>query len=258
MDPKAVDKELFEEKAQLSMIVEGASRCDMEIFDLFVDPAKTKEQCEARIAELEAIYNEHKWERCYLDLEPNGRIHSSSGRHDDSRTHHVYWWTDLSGMSQKELFKLHGDMCCTKCYPTAPADLHSKQLLVDKVRDWIKQDKMPPCLMQYQNFITNVYPMVDANKEADLVILVTGARAWTNYGKLKARIESLCKEAAAGTKVNWTVVHGGARGADTMADRAAKELGFKTISCPVPPILWKTVGNGAGVMRNQQMIDTYR
>jgi len=48
-----------------------------------------------------------------------------------------------------------------------------------------------------------------------------------------------------------TVIHGAARGADTLAGEAAKELGLEVIEFPAD---WKTYHKSAGPIRNRQMI----
>ena len=50
-----------------------------------------------------------------------------------------------------------------------------------------------------------------------------------------------------------TIVHGAARGADMMADRAAEALHFTTERYPAD---WAGHGKRAGVIRNEQMLDT--
>jgi predicted Rossmann-fold nucleotide-binding protein len=49
------------------------------------------------------------------------------------------------------------------------------------------------------------------------------------------------------------IVHGGARGADSLADRVAEELDF---SIEVFRARWDTEGRAAGVFRNQRMLDS--
>jgi YspA, cpYpsA-related SLOG family len=48
------------------------------------------------------------------------------------------------------------------------------------------------------------------------------------------------------------VVHGDARGADTMADAWGHRMAITVIAMPAD---WETYGNGAGPMRNQRMLD---
>jgi hypothetical protein len=51
------------------------------------------------------------------------------------------------------------------------------------------------------------------------------------------------------------VVHGAARGADSMADAWARKMGCQVV--PVPAN-WQAHGKAAGPMRNQKMLDRYR
>jgi hypothetical protein len=48
------------------------------------------------------------------------------------------------------------------------------------------------------------------------------------------------------------VIHGAARGADTLAQNWADEMG---VCCLAFPAKWKEHGRGAGPIRNQQMMD---
>ena len=48
------------------------------------------------------------------------------------------------------------------------------------------------------------------------------------------------------------VIHGGAKGADSIADHEAQTLGIPTEEYPA---LWSTHGRTAGAIRNQQMLD---
>ena len=50
-----------------------------------------------------------------------------------------------------------------------------------------------------------------------------------------------------------TVVHGGARGADTLAGLVAKRL---KLGVEVYQADWKTYGKAAGAIRNQQMLES--
>jgi hypothetical protein len=79
-------------------------------------------------------------------------------------------------------------------------------------------------------------------------ILVTGDRNWRDakmiYQALDAR-----------TGMNWetiTLIHGDARGADTLADVCAQILDFKVKRYPAD---WDRYHRAAGVIRNQQMLD---
>lgn len=59
---------------------------------------------------------------------------------------------------------------------------------------------------------------------------------------------------AAGGPLNVQIVHGGAAGADTAADRAARKLGIHVMS---EPAQWDIYGKAAGPIRNQLMLDKY-
>ncbi len=47
------------------------------------------------------------------------------------------------------------------------------------------------------------------------------------------------------------VIHGAARGADTMAGQLAAEFGVSTIACPAD---WRAHGKRAGAIRNREML----
>ena len=74
-------------------------------------------------------------------------------------------------------------------------------------------------------------------------VLITGSRGYTNYDKMLSYLKGLgpIKE----------IIHGGAGGADSLAERAARELGIPT-KIYVPD--WSGVGKGAGHVRNSQML----
>ena len=78
-------------------------------------------------------------------------------------------------------------------------------------------------------------------------ILVCGGRDFSKYNQVFYAISRLKN-----TYGVEAVIHGGARGADSLAGQAAEELG---IPVEVYPADWKTHGKKAGLIRNQQMID---
>lgn len=51
------------------------------------------------------------------------------------------------------------------------------------------------------------------------------------------------------------IIHGGARGADTLADEAANFFGVKIKSYPISNEDWNKYGKAAGMLRNKQMRD---
>lgn len=82
-------------------------------------------------------------------------------------------------------------------------------------------------------------------------ILVTGSRDWTD----KVTVAQAIREAwlMAGRPYGVVVVHGGARGADYIADVYAKRLGFAT---EVHDAAWDTFGKTAGYIRNREMVES--
>lgn len=79
-------------------------------------------------------------------------------------------------------------------------------------------------------------------------ILVTGSRHLEDYSLVHRAIA----DAAAELGGDAIVVHGAARGADSLADRAARELGVKTEPHSAK---WRSEGKAAGPLRNQRMVD---
>jgi len=74
-------------------------------------------------------------------------------------------------------------------------------------------------------------------------ILVTGSREWTNW----AAIERELRRFPSGT----ILVHGAARGADSIADEIGHRLGFVIRRYPAD---WDKHGKSAGPIRNSQML----
>jgi hypothetical protein len=75
-------------------------------------------------------------------------------------------------------------------------------------------------------------------------ILVCGSRDFVD--------EAVIREELARLSLRTTIIHGAAPGADTLADRIAKELGLRVRPFPAD---WDRYGDSAGPIRNQQMLD---
>jgi ribulose 1,5-bisphosphate synthetase/thiazole synthase len=75
-------------------------------------------------------------------------------------------------------------------------------------------------------------------------ILVCGSREWKNFQIIKKFLESLEKDTI--------IIHGGCRGADSIAGYIAKQLGLEVI---VYKANWEIDGKSAGTKRNQKMLD---
>jgi hypothetical protein len=76
-------------------------------------------------------------------------------------------------------------------------------------------------------------------------VLVCGDRNWTDQVRITSRLAQL--------GLGHVIVHGAARGADTMAGVAAGNL---DLSVDVYPAQWDKFGRSAGPIRNRQMLDT--
>jgi hypothetical protein len=85
-------------------------------------------------------------------------------------------------------------------------------------------------------------------------ILITGDRNWDINPQLhKERIRYILEKVTSGIDKNEvTVIHGGARGVDSLAGEAARELGLKV---EVHPADWELYGKAAGPIRNRKMLD---
>ena len=75
-------------------------------------------------------------------------------------------------------------------------------------------------------------------------VLVCGSRDWSDREVITRRIASF--------PLGTLIIHGGCRGADTIAGEVAGELGFGVVCFPAN---WGEYGRGAGPRRNQAMID---
>lgn len=85
-----------------------------------------------------------------------------------------------------------------------------------------------------------------------LRVLVTGSREFSDYATVCHEIGGVLKrQIADGDRRRVVVVHGGARGADTLAERAARAFGMTAEPHPAD---WDAFGKGAGFRRNTEMV----
>ena len=75
-------------------------------------------------------------------------------------------------------------------------------------------------------------------------ILVCGDRNWNNISSIKRELEKFSGDVV--------IIHGAARGADSIAENIAKSLGFKVEAYPAK---WDELGRAAGPIRNMQMLE---
>lgn len=78
-------------------------------------------------------------------------------------------------------------------------------------------------------------------------ILITGSRNYTNLSKVKQEIQR-----HATCEGQTVIIHGAAKGADSLADLAARQLGYSVEKYPAD---WSSHGRAAGPIRNQLMVD---
>lgn len=76
-------------------------------------------------------------------------------------------------------------------------------------------------------------------------LAVVGSRTFTNYELLKIEISNLLKEYSI-----KTIISGGASGADTLAERYAKEMG---LHLKIIKPEWSKYGKKAGYIRNVEI-----
>lgn len=87
-------------------------------------------------------------------------------------------------------------------------------------------------------------------------MIVCGSIIWEDGAMIRAGIEEMIagqitSDVTAGMVADQlTVVHGGARGADMMADRIARSMGLNVEPHPAD---WQTFGKSAGIIRNSEM-----
>lgn len=75
--------------------------------------------------------------------------------------------------------------------------------------------------------------------------LVVGSRNFSDYSLMKSKLDTFLKNQS-----DVVIVSGGARGADTLAERYAKEKGYLF---KIFPAEWDKFGRVAGYIRNEQM-----
>lgn len=81
-------------------------------------------------------------------------------------------------------------------------------------------------------------------------VIIAGSRDFNNYEYLKQKCDTLLENKRKTHEI--IIVSGGAKGADTLGERYAKERGYKIL---IFQPQWKTYGRSAGIRRNNQMAD---
>ncbi|QDH91816.1 hypothetical protein SEA_PHRAPPUCCINO_141 [Mycobacterium phage Phrappuccino] len=85
-------------------------------------------------------------------------------------------------------------------------------------------------------------------------VLITGSREWHDEGTLYGALQTQWT-IAQGAGKSLMVIHGAARGADTLASEWAASVGLPGIFQMAYPAEWERYGQRAGFERNQKMVD---
>ena len=75
-------------------------------------------------------------------------------------------------------------------------------------------------------------------------LAIIGSRSFNDYDKLKNEVDKI--------ENITTIISGGAKGADTLAEKYAFE---KNIPIKIFPANWSKFGKRAGIIRNKEIID---
>ncbi len=81
-------------------------------------------------------------------------------------------------------------------------------------------------------------------------VVIAGCRNYDNYEQAKVYIDSCLFDIQ--KESNIIIVSGGAKGADAIGERYAKDKGFAVEKYPAN---WRAYGKGAGPKRNKQMAE---
>ena len=97
-----------------------------------------------------------------------------------------------------------------------------------------------------------VRPLVTGSQKEDnsMKILVCGGRDYDDTDALYIFLDNCARANAARGNPITHVIHGGARGADSLAGAWARARGTQEVICPAN---WEAYGRRAGVMRNGAM-----
>ena len=88
-----------------------------------------------------------------------------------------------------------------------------------------------------------------------ITVMVTGSRSWTDVERIRAVLRVIDWSCVRDREQRFVrLIHGAANGADAIAAREAKRLGWDVVQYPVQPEDWRRFGRRAGPMRNRTML----
>lgn len=125
-----------------------------------------------------------------------------------------------------------------------------KQLISDLAIKSIKQDILIVCFCENENICHRslVKKLVEAEQiNHEFYLLVVGSRTFEDYDLLEERCDFFLSRHQ-NDRIH--IVSGGARGADSLAERYAKEKGYEL---HVIKAEWDLYGKSAGYRRNEEM-----
>lgn len=88
------------------------------------------ETTRARIVELDAVYQQHRWQRAFLV--EGGHVHASMNGcptlHREGKTTRLVWLPEYSGANETDIVNDAGERACSTsaCFPSAPVDVLSR------------------------------------------------------------------------------------------------------------------------------------
>jgi len=91
---------------------------------------------DARVSDLNDIYNQDPWTRAFLVINANGHIHSSMDCNTCFSTTRYTWLIQYSNDNEADIVSDAGKDACTVCYPSAPAEVlnrPSRVVTADKI-----------------------------------------------------------------------------------------------------------------------------
>lgn len=102
--------------------------------------------------------------------------------------------------------------------------------------------------MLNQQQIGVIYSLKSTKKTLSLgmKLAIIGSRSFNDYSKLKSELKDYVSEVT-------QVISGGAKGADQLGEKWAKEM-LKPVINYLPD--WKAYGKGAGLVRNLQIVES--
>ena len=86
----------------------------------------------------------------------------------------------------------------------------------------------------------------------DMRLIVAGSRSFNDYGLMSDEITNEVEALAHLTESRLSIVSGGARGADALGERWAREIGVPIHRFPAD---WNRYGRRAGYLRNMEMAE---